>query len=1010
AVFLKLLSELDGIKNAALLIIGVDLNGRVPPNYMGVTGSVELGEPDYAGWAFVDTLANLGAWIPSTYESVHSGDSETYRHPSATAHRIDFIALGGRATLGDTDSWVNPQFDNGSPNVDHHMLQVKCSGAIDNNREGRRLWRPRYDRDRMATQEGRTALHEALCAYEHPGWEVPADQHCQRLQTFLADTLETLFPAEKHASRASYIPDIVWDLRRAKNHFKARVRHRRQMWQDAVSRAFRQWHREEDYDVDYLVAREGLMYNLAAAAINTATSRIKKILNVAKNDSMRKIATEGHQGVIQQERDDIWLNYFGEQEMGERLEVANFIEAYKNSGTPSIVENYRSLFISSFLGKSYHKTLRTLIGPEIEQLLHPLHCGTRQSTPVAFPGIYVLAALRKLARDGRSCATLYVDTKAAYYKVVRDLATGCIDSDAQVISLFRAFGLDDEDLHDMMATIRRGGMIAAAGVNSQLRHAIKDLHPRTWFVTTYHGGGALCWSKAGSRPGESFADVIYAFIYSRVLYRVHEHLVAEELNFTVEWEADAGVFPTGQGGTTEQAWEATWADDSAYVVEDECPNRLVAKARRVGALVLSVLTSHGMQPNLRPGKTSFMVQLRGPGSTTTRRKYFNRGKAALTIPDLALEIPTVCQYRHLGGVIDLKMTFKPEVRHRLAVASQAYESAKKLLLHNKDLELPTRVALFEITVATSYFNLALWKPSGPAWTSLCAGHARLVRKLLTRNVDHALLFKVPLPLIMWVTKCLPIDLLAKTQRLSLLVSLVQAAPGLLWGVLQEEKDWMATVREDLRWATSGREKHWPMLGVQAWPDWWRVLHDSPQRLKRLVKCRLVEEQEARIIPEATELCLWAMARTLRETAEHVGRTVVWQCRQCKVGFDTKASLSVHYFKKHGRVAMYRLFTQGTKCRACGTECWSEGRLAAHLRAAPLCVGALQAAGCRADRLAPGFGSRVRRKSDVEQYTPAATERDESGGLPGVAPTWHPSVVEAYNEICDIIQDELALPY
>ncbi|CAE7191431.1 unnamed protein product [Symbiodinium sp. CCMP2456] len=1133
AHFLKTLSEqLCAVKNAALVVMGIDLNGRIPANYAGVTGSVECGEPDDAGWTLVDSLANIGAWIPSSFDRVHDGDSETYHHPSGTCHRIDYIVLGGRAVPGHTSSWINHQFDNGSPNVDHYMLQVQCQGTFEDTREGQRLWRPRYDREKMATPEGRCALHAALSEYYvHPTWEMSVDQHCQRLQNFLAETLANTFPASSVERRASYIPDEVWHLRLTKNKFKARVRHRRQLWNDAVCRAFRQWQRDEDYDVAiaYLVEREGFLYHLASAAINVATHRVKKILNVAKNDAMRKIATEGHQGVIQilrrvkkagfggrrtqptrrplpalmnpttdqpavsrQERDDIWLRYFGDQEMGERMKVDKFItelvgcqkddeytwqcsdlpslslieevlrrtprgkacgldgipsdllsiaptilatmlqplylksmltgaqplqwrggmlcEAFKNNGTHTIVENYRSLFISSFLGKSYHKTLRTLIGPEVEQLLHPLHCSTRQAAPVAFPGIFVIAALRKLARVGRSCATLFVDTKAAYYKVVRDLATGCIDSDAQVIALFRAFGLDEEDLHDMMTTISRGGMLAEAGVNSQLRHAIKDLNLRTWFVTSYHGGGDLCWSKAGSRPGESFADVIYAFIYSRVLYRVHEHLVAEELNFAVEWEEDTGVFPTGQGGSLEQAWDATWADDSAYVVEDRCPERLVRKARRVGALVLGILTSHGMQPNVKPGKTSYMIQLRGPGSTTARKRHFPKGKAALAIPDLALEIPTVSQYRHLGGIIDLKLSFRPEARHRLAIASQAYDTAKKLLLNNRDLELPTRVALFEIAVTTTYFNLALWRPHGPTWENLCSGHASLARRLLTRNIAHDLLFKIPLAMVLWVTKCLPLDLIARRQRLSLLVSLVKAAPGLLWGVLQEEQEWMATIREDLAWVVRRREEQWPPLRPQAWPEWWRILRSSPQRLKRAVRRRLSEEQEERILPAAIDLCLWAMAKALRADTRNGERVVTWRCRKCQLGFAAKSGLSVHHFKTHGRVATYRIYAQGTRCGACGTECWSEGRLAAHLRAAPLCVGALQAIGSRARNIAPGFGSRARRKADVDQYTPAVPERDGAREHPGADPTWHPTVVEAYQDLCGAIQDEAAEPY
>ena len=780
------------LKNVALLVCGVDLNGRVPTEFQGVTGGLEYGEADDAGWSFVDSLHNIGGWIPSTYQGIHQGDSETYRHPSGTSHRIDYVALGGRVVTQVELTEVCQEFDNGSPNVDHHLLMASCRGELHSSGTGSRLWRPQYDRDKLGTEQGKKILDEALAGFVHPRWETNVDEHCQRVQNFLVDVLSRHFPARQREAKASYIPDEVWQLRLVKNHFKRRVRKRKDLWQDALVRAFRQWATKENYDVNYLVAREGLLYNLAAAAIRMATARIRDKLRTAKNEGLQKIAAEGHQGVIQvlqrvkragyggskmkpvrralpilihpttgqpaesrRDRDEIWLQHFGKQEYGENMAVEDFLggqggycvdiplqwqvedlpsltqieealrrtpkgkacgldgvpsdllpaaptrlalvlqplfiksmitgaqptqwrggilfEAYKNSGASSLVDNYRSLYISSFLGKAYHKTVRAMIGDEIEQLLHPLHCGTRRASPVSFPAIFVVAMQRYCKAKGHSCATLYVDTKSAYYRVVRDLATGCIENDKEVIRLFQAFGLPPEDLHDLMQMIQEGGMLCHAGVRDPLRHAIKDMHLRTWFITAYSEGGQLCHSRAGSRPGESFADVIFAFIYSKILFQIHEHLEAEGLNISLDWDEAAGIFPPGDGGSPQQGWEATWADDSAYVVEDECPAQLLSKAQRVSELVLDTLMAHGMQPNVKAGKTSIMLQLRGPGTQRARKQYFPRGSKTLRIPSLGLDLPVVNQYKHLGGILDHQQTFKPEVRHRLALASQAYE-------------------------------------------------------------------------------------------------------------------------------------------------------------------------------------------------------------------------------------------------------------------------------------------------------------------------------------------------
>ena len=54
-------------------------------------------------------------------------------------------------------------------------------------------------------------------------------------------------------------------------------------------------------------------------------------------------------------------------------------EAYKNNGSPSLTENYRSLFVSSVPGKCFHRILRNKATGCVEGTLDPLHCGGRKS-------------------------------------------------------------------------------------------------------------------------------------------------------------------------------------------------------------------------------------------------------------------------------------------------------------------------------------------------------------------------------------------------------------------------------------------------------------------------------------------------------------------------------------------------------------------------------------------------------------------------------------------------------
>ena len=865
-----------------------------------------------------------------------------------------------------------------------------------------------------------------------------------------------------------------------------------------MTRAFHQWACQEDYGVSLLSSKQSLLYQLAAGAIAITTKAIKSRISVAKTDFMRKVAGEGHQGVneilrrvrgagfggranakprrplpvlidprtgdhatCREDRDRIWLRFFGEQEKGTVMEVEEYLrttyaykqdelfdwtcallpsrldievmrttkkgkspgldgipsdllsidpagmarlvqplyvksllrgmqptqwrggllfEAFKNAGAPQCVESYRSLFVSSFVGKSFHKALRGKTAKQTQELLYPLHCGTRPMVPVSYPATFIATHSRRLRKHRRCGGILFVDSKAAYYRIVRDLATGCIESDEQVVELFMKFGLDEEDLADMMSTIQDGGMFRQAGVDGALRHAIKDLHLRTWFTTAYSSGQHLCQSQAGSRPGESFADVVYAYIYSRVLYHIHEVLTAD---FSLPWDPEDGVFGLGAAGDPQEAWDATWADDSAYAME--------GPDARICTVVISTLRSHGMEANLRPRKTSLLLKLCGSGCQKAKQHFFRSGASEVLLPDLGEAIPVMNQYKHLGALLDTNMTMMPEARHRVAIANNAYEQAKQLILHNRDVDLTVRGEVFETAVASSFFNMSLWIPRGRAWDAICHGHARLVRRLLSCHLPGDRVYKAPLALGMWLTKCLPLELHARRQRLGLLMSLANNGPGLIWAALQDEQDWLEVLQADMRWMVEGNESHWPAIQAASWPLWWTALREQKARVKRTIKRRLRDERMRAAEENLVILGLWALSKQVPGEEPPPSRPSDWTCRMCRRSFASRARLSVH-------VSTYRLYADGTRCQACGTQYWTQGRLGAHLRASHACVRKLQQTQPRVEQVVPGFGSR----DEVRHFTIAPPQKQPAGVQTSGEQVWDPLVDEAHEELSDYL--------
>ena len=177
--------------------------------------------------------------------------------------------------------------------------------------------------------------------------------------------------------------------------------------------------------------------------------------------------------------------------------------AWKQSGERSSMDSHRSLFVSSLLGKSLHRLVKDKVETQIATALHPLHMGSRKGAPVTFPAMYILSHLRATARKGHSAGVLFLDTRAAYYRVARELAVGQIANDIAVARVFKHFQLDPEEIHELLQVIHTGGVMAAAQLPAEVRHVAKDFHHRSWFTTSFGNGDHICVTHAGSRPGES---------------------------------------------------------------------------------------------------------------------------------------------------------------------------------------------------------------------------------------------------------------------------------------------------------------------------------------------------------------------------------------------------------------------------------------------------------------------------------------------------------------------------
>ena len=512
------------LRNAHLVVDGIDLNGRPPGSFETVTGDLVCGEVDETGKEAAAALHSLRMWLPSTFSQYHEGDSFTYRHPQGQRHRIDFVAQGGRAVIHQVCSAVKYGFDVGGAHDDHWPVVAEFRGTIPQAGQNTRIWRPKYDLAKIMAPAGKALVGAKMREYQPP------------FTSYVQGILERFFAQEPAGPRAEYIPESVWELRRAKLALKARSRHRADLWSSLVTRAFGQWRCSVDMGVARLVRRQGLLYQLVSTAIGIATAAIKRGIKEAKAVTCggsraavgrtrqtswatskkiglggAKAKTAGRQlpALIdatgcpvrtRQDRDKLWLTHFGKQELGHIEKVSDFLEqehstvvqdqelqwaqtdlpslaeieaairsapprraagldaipaevlkaapgpmaaalqsllvkstlrlqqplqwrggllyeAWKGSGQRSDPSAHRSLFVSSVVGKCFHKLTRRKIQSYVNEGLHEFHLGARRGQPVLYPAAYILSFLRRARGSKSSVAILFLDAEAAYYRI-----------------------------------------------------------------------------------------------------------------------------------------------------------------------------------------------------------------------------------------------------------------------------------------------------------------------------------------------------------------------------------------------------------------------------------------------------------------------------------------------------------------------------------------------------------------------------------------------------------------
>ena len=249
------------------------------------------------------------------------------------------------------------------------------------------------------------------------------------------------------------------------------------------------------------------------------------------------------------------------------------IAAYK-SGSPHNIDHYRSLLLSSHIGKSLRRTLRPRMTSLYSTTAPSLHVSVKTGGNVSHASQALRCYIDACKARKRSVAILFLDVKSAYYRVVRQLAANMTYQDEDVARVLKVFDLGPTDFEELRQELAKPSALRQSGADDHTELIVEEMLQSTWFVTSEKK--QLTESLAGTRPGDGMADVVFSFVFKKVMAHVSQHLHEcfgwdnvepfTEVNITTKPEKKPDIPPMA---------EVVWADDLALAVSDEDATKTV---------------------------------------------------------------------------------------------------------------------------------------------------------------------------------------------------------------------------------------------------------------------------------------------------------------------------------------------------------------------------------------------------------------------------------------------------
>ena len=589
----------------------------------------------------------------------------------------------------------------------------------------------------------------------------------------------------------------------------------------------------------------------------------------------------------------------------------------------------RGIMLLDSLGKLYHGLIRRALLQWVSPRRPPCQFGGFPSQQTLHATQMLRAVTRIYQRNGLSSGVLFVDVKAAFHCLLREMTFG--NNFHFPFPLQQILEQEGFDVSNLEKRIQVESASFRSTAPPTLVRLACDAHSGTWFTLSRHDCSYR--THRGSRPGSPLADLAYNQMMQSVLQRLTDGLGQLWQHQQVCHQIGLDIPPLA------------WVDDVAIPFAADSPEKLDEMALATLRVVQTVFRDSGLRLNLEVGKTAAVLQYRGQGSAAKNATTFVEHLGRLQLPSDMVDaehatLKVSLDYAYLGTIYSQTATLSQELKTRVGKAQLIFRQLQKQLFSNRRIPIKTRITLLNSLVV----SIALHGAGN--WPTLTHRQfTKLAHTIVTwhrtiagcgfwseSNVsDTELLAQLQVP---------PLAIRLAKYRLLYAFQWASSAPQIAVECSTADdvdpSSWFQAVRKSIEWfrAVRGDDFTLPASTEETYTWLLQNMKDGPRKVRNAVaRFTLQQKMIADVLAGHRQIfnrCIAAGAQfAARQATDEPAAE--FACDLCSRSFANAQALQGHRWKWHGIISEERRYVFDAICRSCGQCWWTSQRLQQHLR-------------------------------------------------------------------------------